>query len=154
MNKINHTVHLITAYLLLAMTFIGAINAILRYIGRYFKIALSSNMMIELQWYLFSIIFLLAAGYVYTKDQHIRVDVWYDKMSAKTQKITNSIGDWLLAMPLCIIMLWVASTFFWTSLMQGEQSSDTGGLPRYIIKFFVPFSFLYLTIVILTKRRK
>ena len=153
MSKVNRFIHQLTALCLLIMTFIGAINALLRYVGRYFKIALSSNVMIELQWYLFGVILLITSGYVYSQNQHIRVDVFYQKMSVKQQRVLNLLGDLLLLLPFCVVGFWTGLDFFRSSFAMLEQSSDVEGLPRYLIKGFIPIGFFYLAINILFKKR-
>ena len=153
LEKINATVHKITAWLLLITTGIAALNAILRYIGRYFNIALSSNIAIELQWYFFSIVFLFSGGIVFAKNKHIRVDVFYNKFSKYTQKIINIFGDFFLLLPLCVVVFWEGFQYFLISFAQLEQSADTEGLPRYYIKFFIPLCFLYLGINAILKKR-
>ena len=154
MDKINTFTHKITAWLIIFISFIGVLNAILRYVGRYLHLNLSSNIFIELQWYSFSIAFLLGASYAFIKDKHIRVDVLYNKFSKKTKRITNVFGNLLLLLPLCLLMLYVSLEYFYTSFEMSEQSPDTGGLPRYIIKFFIPLSFLYLAINVACKTLK
>ena len=71
------------ALLLLFMTLIGAVNAILRYIGKSIGQNLTSNAMIEIQWQLFSVSFLLGAAYVLKEDKHVRVDVFDSRFQQK-----------------------------------------------------------------------
>ena len=100
--------------------------------------------LIEMQWYLFSIIFLLGASYTYQKDKHIRVDVFYNKFSANKKRKFNMLGTLFLMLPFCSMLLYISSLYFYTSFQMREQSSEPNGIPRYYIKFFIPFSFLVL----------
>ena len=131
----------------------AALNAVLRYIGRYFSVALSSNVAIELQWYLFSVFFLLSGGIVFAQNKHIRVDVLYNNTHKKIQKATNVIGDYFLLLPLCVLVFWEGGQYFLNSLSQLEQSADIDGLPRYYVKFFIPLCFFYLGLNALLKKR-
>lgn len=70
-------------WLTLAMVLIGAYNAIVRYLDRYTGFSLSSNTYIELQWYLYSLVFLLGAAYTLKHNAHVRVDVLYGRLSRR-----------------------------------------------------------------------
>ena len=56
----------------LAMVAIGAFNALARFAGKWLGVNLASNTYLELQWYLFSLLFLLASAYTLQRDQHVR----------------------------------------------------------------------------------
>lgn len=131
-------------WLTLAMVLVGAFNAIVRYTARFTGLSLSSNMYIELQWYLFSMVFLLGAAYALQTDSHVRVDVLYGRLSRKGQAWIDLLGTILFLIPFCVLMLWVS----WPSVVNSwavlEGSPDPGGLPRYLIKTVVPISFLFL----------
>ena len=156
-DKLNQNVHNITAWLVIIISVMGACNALLRYAGKYLHINLSSNLFIELQWYLFSVIFLLGGSYTFLKNKHIRVDLIYNKLSHKAKSISDTTGNLLFLIPSCCLMLYISSAYFYTSLEMLESSSDVSGLPRYVIKFFIPLSFLYLginAVIITLKHRK
>ena len=144
MNKLNRFVHRIIACLIILMTLVGGANAVLRYLGRYIGTNLSSNVFIELQWYLFSIVFLLGGTCVLAKNEHIRVDILYNRLSPKAKRITDILGGSFLLFPLCCLMFYVSVSYFLTSFEMLEESSDSNGLPRYLIKFFIPLSFGYM----------
>jgi len=95
-------------WLTLAMVVIGAYNALVRYLDRYSGLGLSSNTYIEAQWYLFSLVFLLAAAYTLKHDAHVRVDVLYGRLSDKGKAWINVLGTVLFLIPFCILMLWVS----------------------------------------------
>lgn len=144
MQKINRYIKKITATLVVVISIIGATNAILRYSGKYLQINLSSNLLLELQWYFFSIIFLLGASYTFSKDKHIRVDVFYNSFNLKKKKIFNILATIILLIPFSLTLMYLSWGYFYNSVSILEQSSEPNGLPRYIIKFFMPLSFFIL----------
>lgn len=133
-------------WLTLAMVIIGAYNAIVRYLDRYSGLGLSSNTYIEAQWYLFSLVFLLAAAYTLKHDAHVRVDVMYGRLSKRGKAWINVLGTVLFLIPFCVLMLWVSWPSVVNSWAVWEMSPDPGGLPRYPIKTMIPIAFLLLLI--------
>lgn len=132
------------AWLTVAMVLIGAFNAIARYSGRFLGVSLSSNAWIELQWYLFSIIFLLGAGWVLREDGHVRVDVIFARLSARAQAWINILGITLLLVPFCLFTLWVSWPSVRNSWLIREGSPDPGGLPRWPLKPLILVCFALL----------
>lgn len=131
-------------WLTLAMVGVGAFNAIARYLDRYTDLGLSSNTWIELQWYLFSLVFLLGAAYTLKHDDHVRVDVFYNWLSRRGRAWINVLGTVLFLFPFCAVVLWVSVPFAANSWAILEQSSDPGGLARYPIKTAIPLAFLFV----------
>ena len=131
-------------WLVLAMVLLGAFNAVVRYLDRYTGLGLSSNTYIELQWYLFSLVFLLGAAYALRHDVHVRVDVLYGRLSRRGQAWVNVAGTVLFLIPFCVLMLVVSWPFVRESWALLEVSNDPGGLPRYPLKTVVPVAFLLL----------
>ena len=87
-------------WLSLTMVLIGAYNAVARYFDRFTGWGLSSNMYIELQWYLFSLLFLLGAAYTLKHNSHVRVDVFYGRLSQRGKAWVNVLGTVLFLFPL------------------------------------------------------
>lgn len=143
-DRFNERVGLVVSWLALAMVLIGAYNAVVRYLGRYVGWSLSSNAYIELQWYLFSLIFLLAAPYTLQRNAHVRVDVLYGRLSPRTQAWIDLLGSALFLIPFCIFGLWVSWPSVANSWAIREVSSDPGGLPRYPIKSAILVAFALL----------
>ena len=129
-------------WLTLGMVGVGAFNAIARYLDRYTGLGLSSNTWIELQWYLFSLVFLLGAAYTLKQDDHVRVDVLYNWLSRRGRAWINVLGTVLFLLPFCAVVFWMSVPFVVDSWAILEQSSDPGGLPRYPIKTAIPLAFL------------
>jgi TRAP-type mannitol/chloroaromatic compound transport system permease small subunit len=131
-------------WLTLGMVGVGAFNAIARYLDRYTGLGLSSNMWIELQWYLFSLVFLLGAAYTLKYDDHVRVDVLYGQLSRKGKAWINLLGTALFLLPFCAVVLWMSIPFVSNSWAILEASPDPGGLPRYPIKTVIPLALLFV----------
>ncbi len=131
-------------WLVLLMVLVGAFNALARYATRYTGISLSSNAYFDLQWYMFSLIFLLGAAYGLNNDVHVRVDVLYSRLSVRGRAWIDLAGSVLFLLPFCIMMLWVSWPFVRNSWAVLEGSPDPGGLPRYPIKTLILVSFFLL----------
>lgn len=133
-------------WLALVMVLIGAYNAVARYLTRFTGHALSSNALNELQWYLFSVIFLLGAAYGLRRDVHVRVDVLYTRLSEKGKAWIDLLGGMIFLIPFSVLMLWVSYPAVRNSWVIREVSPDPGGLPRYPIKALILVSFGLLVI--------
>ena len=131
----------ITLGLTLMMVAIGAYNAIARYLGRYIGVNLSSNRYLEVQWYLFSLIFLLGMAYVLKRNGHVRVDIFYGRLSAQGQAWINLVGSLLLLLPFCGVVIVYSFPAVVNSWQVLEGSSDPSGLPRYPIKTVILIAF-------------
>lgn len=93
----------------------------------------------ELQWHIFSLIFLLGAGYALKHDRHVRVDLFYTNFSKRDQAWVNFFGSILLLMPWLLITIYFSFYYALDAWYLREGSPDPGGLPaRYLIKFAVP----------------
>jgi len=131
-------------WLTLFAVLIGSFNAVVRYLDRYTGLGLSSNLYIELQWYLFGLMFLLGAAYTLRHDAHVRVDVFFGRLSVRGRAWINLLGTVLFLFPFCIVMVvvsWPAVRNSWAVM---EVSPDPGGLPRYPIKTVIPIAFILL----------
>ena len=105
----------------------------------------SSIMIGELQWHLFDIIFLLGLSYALQTDKHVRVDIFYANFTQKTKAIINIISQLFLILPFVAIILYTGYTLVEMSYLQGEISSDPGGLThRYLIKSMILVGFVLL----------
>ncbi len=143
-DRVNDRVGVAIQWLVLLMVLVGAFNALARYATRYTGISLSSNAYFDLQWYMFSLIFLLGAAYGLNKDVHVRVDVLYSRLSVRGRAWIDLAGSVLFLLPFCVMMLWVSWPFVRNSWAVLEGSPDPGGLPRYPIKTLILVSFFLL----------
>ena len=139
----------IAQYFVLAVIVIGFYNVFVRYIGRFTGTQLSSNVYIELQWYMFSIIFFLGFPYILLHGVNVRVDIFYARWSPRTQALIDFWATLLLLIPFCIVGMVVTYNSVMTSwglLPNGEWGSwelspDPGGLPRAPIKSMIIVAF-------------
>ncbi len=130
--------------LVLVMIGVGSWNVIGRYVGQAVGRNLSSNALIETQWYLFSVVFLLGAAYTLQRNDHVRVDVLYSRWNARQQARANLVGTLLFLLPFSALMLWFSWKWVFASWRIWEQSPDPGGLPRYPIKTVILLGFITL----------
>ena len=128
-------------WLVLFSSVISAFNALMRYTIHY-----SSNAWLEIQWYMFGAMFLLAAGYALKHEEHVRVDVFFSKMTPKQQAWLDVFGGIFFLMPMALIIAWMSIPVVVNSYRIGEHSSDAGGLLRWPIKIVIPIGFVLLAI--------
>ena len=143
-DRVNDRIGSAIQWLALVMVVIGAFNAIARYTDQYTGMSLSSNAYLDLQWYFFSLIFLMGSAYGLNHDYHVRVDVMYARLGRRARAWIDLIGSVLFLVPFAGVMLWVSwgpVVRSWTIL---ETSPDPGGLPRYPIKTVILVSFFLL----------
>jgi TRAP-type mannitol/chloroaromatic compound transport system permease small subunit len=143
-DALNERVGRAVSWLALAMVLFGAWNALARYAGKYIGTDLSSNGFIEAQWYMFSLLFLLGAGYTLKEDAHVRVDVLYGRLGPRGKAWIDVGGTLLFLLPFCIFGVWVSWEWVLNSWAEREVSPDPGGLPRYPLKAMVPLAFTLL----------
>jgi TRAP-type mannitol/chloroaromatic compound transport system permease small subunit len=141
-----------TSIIVLLTVAVGFYNVVARYVGRLIGIQLSSNALIELQWYLFSLMFFLGFAYILKHGANVRVDFYYANWTKKQQALVDFVGTVLFAIPFCV--LGIAVTFHpvlqsWGLLPDGswgtwEISPDADGLPRAPIKTMIIVAFATL----------
>lgn len=128
--------------LILLSCIVSASNALIRY-----GFDWSDNWPLELQWYLFGAAVMLGASYTFQKNEHVRVDLIYAHVSERAQLWIDIFGIVFFLFPSCILFSWLAwKSLFLPSWEILEQSSNSGGLPRYPIKLIVPVGFALLTL--------
>lgn len=99
----------------------------------------------ELEWHLFGFIFLMGAGYTLLKDGHVRVDIFFQRLSKRGQAWVNLIGVLIFLIPGCYLVLATSIPFVVNAFTSGECSPDPGGIPyRFIVKSFIPAGFFLL----------
>ena len=133
-----------SSWLVLVMVLLGAFNALGRYLSRFLGVNLSSNAYIELQWYMFSLIFLLGAAHALRAGSHVRVDVLFGRLKPRSRAWIDLVGALVFLIPFCIFGLWVCWPSVASSWRVLEGSPDPGGLPRYPIKTVILVSFSLL----------
>lgn len=143
-DALNDRLGLVIRWMALAMVLIGAAGAVLRYFSRGMGWALNLTPAIEVQWYLFSVIFLMGAAYGLHHDVHVRVDVMYERLSKKGRAWIDLLGTILFLVPFSFLMLYVSYPAVRASFAVRETSPDPGGLPRWPIKALIIVSFVLL----------
>ncbi len=131
----DHVGHLVR-WLVLAAVLISAGNAIIR---KAFNI--SSNAFLEIQWYLFSAVFLLGAGYAFLRNVHVRIDFISSKLSKRTNAWIDAAGIVVFLIPLCVILISLSWPLFAKAFTSGEMSQNAGGLIRWPVYGLVPLGF-------------
>lgn len=126
-------------WLVLVVVLISAGNAISR-----FAFNISSNAMLEIQWYLFSAIFLACAAYVLKKNEHIRIDVVAGRLSERAQNWIDVFGILVFLMPMAVIIAWLSWPVFINAWESGEVSANYGGLLRWPVRLMLPVGFVLL----------
>lgn len=135
-DAVNRFVGRAVTWLILLVVVISATNAVIR---KTFNI--SSNAWLELQWYLFGAIFLLAAGYTLLKNEHVRVDVLSQRLSRRTQAMIEIFGVLFFLLPAAVLIMWLSWPMFMDSFVTNEHSSNAGGLLRWPAKLLIPIGF-------------
>lgn len=139
-DQITSTVGRTISWLTLALVLVIIVDVFLRYV-----FAITSSASFELEWHMFAAVFLLGAAWTLQQDKHVRVDVFYNRFSAKYQAWVNLIGCVILLFPLCFVGVLEGSRFAYAAYQLGETSPDPGGLPaRFLIKSTIPLSFALL----------
>jgi TRAP-type mannitol/chloroaromatic compound transport system permease small subunit len=99
----------------------------------------------ELEWHVFALLFLLAAGYAFKHDRHVRVDLFYEKMTARDQALVNFWGTMLFLIPWCLLIIWTGFRYAYQAYLIDEGSPEANGLAnRWIIKFAIPLGMTFL----------
>ncbi len=127
------------AWLIVAAAVVSAGNAVVRKIFDW-----SSNGLLEVQWWLFAVVFLLAAPWTLAVNEHIRIDVLNSRLSQSKRNIIELIGHTLFLLPMAAMIVYTSWIFFVFAYAQNEQSPNAGGLPLWPIKLLIPIAFALL----------
>ncbi|WP_313872865.1 TRAP transporter small permease subunit [Rugamonas sp. DEMB1] len=124
---------------LLAAVIICTVNALIRY-----TFNASSNAWLEIQWYLFAAMFMLASSHTLKRDEHVRIDVIAGRFSKRTQVWIDLFGFLLFLMPISLLIVYYGVPFALLSIQSAEMSSNAGGLIVWPAKLLVPLGFLLM----------
>ena len=138
-DRINGRVGAWVAWLVLAAVVVSSVNAIIRKIFN-----MSSNSFLEIQWYFFSAIFLLCAGYTLLRNEHVKIDVVSHRFSKRGQIMIDIIGIIFFLLPISLLVVRLSWPFFWQGLMSSEMSQNAGGLIRWPVYLLIPIGFALL----------
>ncbi len=140
-DELNRRIGIAAAWCVLIACVISAGNATSRYI-----FSQSSNAWLEIQWYLFSGIFLLGAANTLRLNEHVRVDILYSHVSSRARLWIDIFGIIVFLLPATIIITKMTWPFFMEAWVRGEESSNAGGLLRWPVKLLLPAGFALVTL--------
>ena len=129
------------AWLILLAVIVSAVNAIVRK-----TFDTSSNAWLELQWVLFSIVFLLCSPWTLLDNEHIRIDIVNNMLPKRVRDSIDVIGHVFFLMPLTVVMIITGGPFFMRSVEINEQSGNAGGLPQWPAKSLIIIGFTLLLV--------
>lgn len=129
------------AWLILAAVIVSAVNATVRKV-----FDTSSNSWLELQWVLFSIVFLLCSPWTLLANEHIRIDIVNNLLPKRLRDAIDVVGHAFFLLPLTVVMIITGIPFFWRSFEINEQSGNAGGLPQWPSKALIMIAFTLLLI--------
>jgi TRAP-type mannitol/chloroaromatic compound transport system permease small subunit len=129
------------SWLVLVAVLVSAGNAVIRK-----AFSMSSNAWLELQWYLFGAVFMLAAAYTLKNNEHIRIDIFYGSRSKRTRDWIDLLGHILFLMPFSVLMVFLLWPYVWRSYLSGEHSPNAGGLVLWPARAFLLIGFVLLVL--------
>ena len=129
------------AWLILVAVVVSALNAIVRK-----SFDTSSNSWLELQWVLFSIVFLLCSSWTLLDNEHIRIDIVNNMLPKRVRDSIDVIGHAFFLIPLTVVMIITGGPFFMRSVEINEQSGNAGGLPQWPAKSLIIIGFTMLLV--------
>lgn len=96
--------------------------------------------------YMYALVFLIGIPYTLKHDGHVRVDIFYCKMTPRTRAWVNFLGTLLLLIPVTVFIAWISWDYVAASWAMREESGEAGGLPGvYLLKS----SLLLMTLLLL-----
>ena len=126
-------------WIVLIVVLISAGNAIMRYAFNY-----SSNALLEIQWYLFGLLFLSCSGYTLLRNEHVRIDLLSSKLSKRGQAWIDVFGIIFFLMPMAVAILVLSWPVFMHAFESGEMSNSAGGLIVWPARLMIPVGFALL----------
>ena len=139
-DALNEKVGLGVSWMTTALVLVVVFDVLTRYVLNISMVAVQ-----ELEWHIFSAIFLLGAAFTLKHDEHVRVDVIYSTRSPRVKAWINLLGCLLCLIPFCALVIWASLDFVQGSFDLGEGSENPGGLPaRYVLKACIPVGFVLL----------
>jgi TRAP-type mannitol/chloroaromatic compound transport system permease small subunit len=140
-DRLNDVIGRNVYWLILVAVLVSALNALVRY-----TFDVSSNAWLETQWYLFSAVFLLCAGYTLGRNEHVRIDIIAGRLSRRAQSWIDLLGGLFFLLPMSLIIMWLSWPVFMESFNRHEISGDAGGLLRWPVRLLVPVGFFLLSL--------
>ena len=135
--RVGHTIY----WLVLVAVVISALNAVVRKAFNF-----SSNSFLEIQWYLFSLIFLFCAGYTLKHNEHVRIDIITSRLSARARASIDIFGTLFFLLPMSLLIMWLSWPLFVDAYTRHEVSTNAGGLIVWPARLMVPIGFFLLVL--------
>ncbi len=132
-DALNERVGKAIMWLILVVVLVSAGNAVSRKVFR-----MSSNALLDLQWYLFSGVFLLGAGYAFLKNVHVRIDFVSSRLTARGRSWVDIVGILVFLAPFCGMLIQMSWPLFIKAWQSGEMSQNAGGLIRWPVYLLMP----------------
>lgn len=133
-------------WLVLAAVLISAANATVRKIFNY-----SSNSFLEIQWYLFSAVFLFLAGYTLLHNEHVRIDIVTGRLSPRVRAWIDIFGTLFFLLPMAFTIMVLSWPIFVDAYERHEVSTNAGGLIIWPARLLVPVGFFLLIVQALSE---
>jgi TRAP-type mannitol/chloroaromatic compound transport system permease small subunit len=135
-DRLNAWLGKLVIWLILASVLISAVNAIMRKV-----FSVSSNAYLEVQWYLYSAVFMLGVGWVFLHNGHVRIDFISARLSKRANAIIDAVAIVVFILPLCVLMIDLSWPYFLRTYESGEMSENAGGLIRWPVVALIPLGF-------------
>ncbi|MBR9921734.1 MAG: TRAP transporter small permease subunit [Bacteroidetes bacterium] len=147
LDQVIQFIHRINDFVGRVASWFAGLLVLLVFFNVIYRYALSENLnwLKELEWHFFGLIFLFGAGYTLRRDQHVRVDLFYERFSRKDKALLNFWGALLFLIPWCLLLIITSWNYALESFFIREGSPEPGGIPAwYPIKFAVPVGLFFL----------
>lgn len=140
-DALNERVGRVIMWLILVVVLISAGNAMVRK-----AFHMGSNALLDLQWYLYSCVFLLGAGYAFLKNVHVRIDFVSSRLTARGRSWVDIVGIVVFLVPFCSMLIEMSWPLFVKAWVSGEMSQNAGGLIRWPVYLLVPVGMTLLLV--------
>ncbi|MFZ9733968.1 MAG: TRAP transporter small permease subunit [Burkholderiaceae bacterium] len=148
-DRMSVTIGIVLRWLILTAVLLSAGNAVVRK-----AFSTSSNALLEGQWYLFSAVFMLGAGYVLLHNAHVRIDFISARLSARSRNLIDIFGIILVLMPTSVFMVTLSWPLFSIAFSSGEMSQNAGGLIRWPVLLMIPVGMALLFLQAMSELHK
>lgn len=139
-DAVNDWVGRAASWLTLLLVVVTTYDVVMRYLFRKSFVFIQ-----EMEWHLFAIMFLIAAGYTHLKGDHVRVDIFYARMSPRKKAWVDLVFGLLFLFPTALLLIWTSIPFVSASVKVLEGSPDPGGIPaRFLLKATLPLGFILI----------
>jgi TRAP-type mannitol/chloroaromatic compound transport system permease small subunit len=133
-------------WIVLVVVLVSAGNAVVRHMFNF-----SSNALLEVQWYLFGLIFFLCSGYTLLHNEHVRIDILSSRFSPRGRAWIEIFGILFFLAPMAVVILALSWPVFVHAFVSGEMSNSPGGLIVWPARLMAPVGFALLILQALSE---